>query len=305
MQAALNTDNHTIPIQFGNLCLAFTCTDLDIFANLKELYKIYRSDKLADVKIKLDIVDRLDRAQVISIVSQMGTPQPGNNQEAKVQGIDIEFDSAGNTFAFTIDRRFFDPTLNLKPMNRLLRQVYYTVYQLKYRIKPPGMLVHSCGILRKGKVLLFTGPSGVGKSTIGQLCDKDYGVPLNDEMVLLSWPLPEDRSLIVDSVPILGDLPLRLNTSAPLASVQLLKQSKRTAVRRLGRKEAYLRFIYQVINPAYFGDTNNHAILSLITEFADEITKVTPFYELEFSIDKNLLWEFEKRLLEAKLIEEV
>ena len=162
------------------------------------------------------------------------------------------------------------------------------------------MLVHSCGILRNGEVSLFAGPSETGKSTIGRLCGEDYGLPLNDEMVLLSWPHPPDRSLLVHSAPIFGELPFRLNTSASLARVLMLKQSQRTAVRRLVRKEAYLRFMYQIINPAHFRQTDKRAIFSLIAEFTDEVTKVTPFYELEFTRDRNLLWEVETKIAELK-----
>jgi len=165
------------------------------------------------------------------------------------------------------------------------------------------MLVHSCGILRNGQVLLFTGPCETGKTTIGRLCGDDYGLLLNDEMLLLSWPHQHHRSLLVHSVPIVGELPLRLNTSAPLADVLLLKQSKRTAVRRLDRMEAYLRFMYQIICPAHFRETDRRAIYSLIAEFADEVTKVTPFYELEFTLDKNLLWEVEAKIAELKVKE--
>jgi hypothetical protein len=31
-------------------------------------------------------------------------------------------------------------------------------------------------------------------------------------------------------------------------------------------------------------------------EFAHEVTRFTPFYELEFIMDKNLLWDIENRL---------
>ena len=165
------------------------------------------------------------------------------------------------------------------------------------------MLVHSCGILRNGQALLFAGPSETGKTTVGRLCSEDYGRLLNDEMVLLSWPHPRNRSLWVHSVPILSGLPFRLNTSAPLACVLLLKQSKKTAVRRLDRMEAYLRFMYQVISPAHFRETDRRAIFSLIAEFTDEVTEVTPFYELEFTPDRNLLWEVEAKLTELRMKE--
>ena len=61
--------------------------------------------------------------------------------------------------------------------------------------------------------------------------------------------------------------------------------------------------MYQIINPAYFKQTDRRAIFSLIAEFTDEVTKVTPFYELEFTLKRNLLWEVEAKLAELELME--
>jgi hypothetical protein len=285
--------DHTIRVQFGDLCYAVICQDGNIFDRLRESYKVFQSNAPADINIKLDIVDRLDRTQVEAILFQMGTLQQGDYHGATNQVLDIEFDADNNTFTIIADRHLFDSSLKLKPMNRLFRVAYYTASWVKHQRRPPGMLVHSCGILRNGEVTLFAGPSETGKTTIGRLCSEDYGLTLNDEMLLLSWVPPCRRGLTVHSIPIFGELPFRLNTSASLARVLMLKQSHRTAVRRLDRKEAYLRFMYQIVNPAHFRQTDKRAIYALIDEFTDEVTKVTPFYELEFTRDSNLLWEVE------------
>jgi hypothetical protein len=297
-------NDHTIRIQFGELCCAVICHDADIFQRLKESYRVFESDKPDDINIRLDFISRLDAARIEEILSQTQVLSPEGLYVAANQVFDIKFDAASSTFAVTADRCVFDTSFKLKPMNRLLRLAYYTASQLKNRGRPSSMLVHTCGILRNGQALLFAGPSETGKSTVGRLCGEDYGLPMNDEMVLLSWPHPHNRTVLVHSVPIFGELPFRLNTSVPLARVLMLKQSQRTAVRRLGRKEAYLRFMYQIINPAHFGQTNKRAVFSLIDEFTDEVTRVTPFYELEFTRDRNLLWEVETRITELNGREE-
>ena len=295
--------NHTIRVQFGDICCALTCHDAEVFIRLKESYGSFQSDEPPDISFKLEVVDQLDRAQVEAVLSEMRMAWQGNHIVAANLALDVEFDAASSTFAVTADRCLFDSSLKFRLMNRLFRVAYFTVSRLKHQGRPPGMLVHSCGILRNGQVLLFTGPCETGKTTIGRLCSEDYGLLLNDEMLLLAWPHPRNSSLWVRSVPILSELPFRLNTSAPLACVLLLKQSKMTAVRRLDRTEAYLRFMRQIINPAHFMQTDRRAIISLIAEFTDEVTKVTPFYELEFTPDRNLLWEVEAKLTELEVTE--
>jgi hypothetical protein len=302
MRATRIRNSYTMRVQFGDICCALICHDADIFDRLEKLYDIFRSDKPADVNIKLDSIDRLNRAQVEAILSQMSTLQQEEHPLLKKLS-DIEFNADSNTFTVRVDRRLFNSSPKLGIMNHLFRVAYFTASRLKNQERPPGMLVHSCGILRNGQVLLFAGPCETGKTTIGRLCPGDYGTLLNDEMVLLSWPTPGNSSLRVRSVPILSELPFLSNTPAPLACVMLLKQSKHIAVRRLVRREACSRFMYQIVNPAYFQQTDRRAILSLIVEFADEITKAVPFYELEFTPDRNLLWEVEAKINESKVTE--
>ena len=155
------------------------------------------------------------------------------------------------------------------------------------------MLVHSCGILREGQVLLFTGPCEVGKTTVGRLCSEDFGTMLNDEMMLVSWPQTWERSVLARSAPIFGELPFGSSVIAPLSSVFILKKSQRTALRRLERIEAYLRFLRQVMSPADFNNPDTRTKISCMDLFASEVTRTTPFFELEFTRDRYLLWDVE------------
>ena len=140
-------------------------------------------------------------------------------------------------------------------------------------------------------MLLFAGPSGIGKTTIARSCGDEYGQVLNDEGVLVSRPRQHDNAVMVQGIPIIGELTQRLNVIAPLRVVLLLKQSKRTSVRRLDQMEAYIRFMRQIALPAYFGQLDKRTIYSLIAEFSDEVSRTMPFYELEFTLDRESLWE--------------
>jgi hypothetical protein len=307
MCAAITNGNHTVRLQFGEICCDLTCHDGDIFGRLKDAFSIFPSAGPADITVELNLVDQPDLTRLEAVPSQSQSLPREKLQISQgyfySPAYDIEFDAANCRFLVAAERRIFNTPLGLRPLNQLLRLVYYTAARLKHPGRPPWMLVHSCGILRQGQVLLFTAPSETGKTTVGRLCPEDYGLCLNDEMLLISWPHPEDRSLLARPAPIFGELPFRLNTSAPLAGVFLLKQSQRIALRRLGRMEAYLRFLHQVISPACFKETDNRAIVSLMDEFAGEVTGVTPFFELEFTRDRNLLWEVEARLTELMVTE--
>jgi hypothetical protein len=195
----------------------------------------------------------------------------------------------------TTEKSIFTRTSGLRPFNLLLISVYYAASRMKHPQRPPWMLVHSCGIIRKGQVLLFTGPCETGKTTVGRFCRPDFGRLLNDEMMLLSWPR-EDGGLLARVAPVFGELPIGPNEPAPLSCVFLLKQGKKIALRRVDRMEAYLRFLRQIMSPAGFKNTDTRAVISLMDEFGSEVAAAVPFFELEFNLDGDLLWKVEAQL---------
>jgi hypothetical protein len=60
---------------------------------------------------------------------------------------------------------------------------------------------------------------------------------------------------------------------------------------RVDGVEAYLRFVSQIIVPAYIGKKDRRAVYSLMADFSREITQTIPVYELEFSLDADRLWK--------------
>jgi len=301
MCAVTTREKQTVRIQFGEVCCALDCRDVDVFERLRDSFNVFLSNQPIDITVELNLVDRLDRKTLDTVPSHnFGLP----HEKLEISGdhaYHVEFDAANRRLLAIAERSIFNTAFALRSLNKLLLLVYYTASRLKRPGTPPWMLVHSCGILRKGQVLLFAGPCETGKTTIARLCSEDFGLPLNDEMMSLSWPRPEDYGLLAQSAPIFGELPFRANTVAPLSSVFLLKQSQRTVLRRLGRMEAYLRFLHQVVSPAGFNNHDTRTTISIMDSFANVVTGTTPFFELEFTRDRDLLWDVEARLKELIL----
>jgi hypothetical protein len=291
--------NHEMRIEIGDVCCSLNCHDGDVLGNLKQLYRNFLSDKPADVIITLDVVDRLNADELEEALSQTSLTLEGNHFVAAGLTLEGEFDIANRTLSMAVEKLLFNPCLEFKLMNRLFPMVYHTIYRAKYGGRPSAMLVHSCGILRRGQVLLFIGPCNAGKTTIAQLCGDQHGQVVNDEMLLVSWLHRGTGSLLARGVPIIGGISQRLNTEGLLRCILALKQSNRTTVRRLDRLEAYLRLIHQVLLPEQFGANNSHSSLSMTTEFSDYVTRMVPFYELEFTMDRTALWQVIEELEES------
>jgi hypothetical protein len=295
-------------VQIGDVCCAITCHDREVFGYLGELYRGFLSDRPADITIKLEVVGQFSSLETRLALSQGRVLWGGDHIAALYRPFGEASATANKTVSVTIERPWFDPRLDFKIMNLLLPPSYYTVNKVEYHDGPLAMLVHSCGILRRERILLFAGPSEAGKTTVARLCGDEYGQVVNDEMLLISGSGLDGGTVKVQGVPIVGGVAQRLNVKAPLACVLMLKQAERTTIRRLSRLEAYLRFMRQVIAPRGFDSehNDNRTMLLQATRFSDWVTKTVPGYELQFTLDREQLWgvvaELEKSLRKGELV---
>jgi len=280
----------SMQVQIGSICCAIKCQDTEALDGLRQRYLDFLTERPADVSIELSGVDQLKADELEEALSETRFIHGENNFRTTSSIISGTYDLARGTIKISGEKNLANPDLPINHLNRLLSLGYYTACKIRYDDKPPAFLVHSCGIIRHGQAMLFAGPSETGKTTVGRLCGNRYGQVINDEMVLVSRLPGDDGRLSVEGVPMLGGLPRRIRTGAPLACIFLLKQSKRTAVRELDRTEAFLRFMRQVITPAYIGQKDKRAVYALIAEFSDAVTGLTPFFELEFKLDRQSLW---------------
>jgi hypothetical protein len=242
---------YTLGVRIGNVCCAIKCPDIEIYYKLQRLYQDFLSVQPADITYKL----------VHQTISSIGGKSPHD--------LDSEF----------------------KYINRFFSFAYNSACKVKYNYNPPAMLVHACGILRSGKVMVFTGPSEAGKTTTALLCGERHGTVINDEMLLFSRPTPENPVINIRGTPVIGGLSTRRDITAPLRSILFLKKGKNTRINRLDKVDTYLRFMRQIITPAYTDQKEKRAALSLMAQFSDEVTANAPVYELEFSLDGELLWQ--------------
>ena len=212
-----------------------------------------------------------------------------------------QYDLSSRYINITAERTLGDTDFEYNHLNRLIAMAYYSGCKIKHNgSSPPGLLVHACGIIRNGKMVLFAGPSEIGKTTIARFCGDRHGDIVNDEMILVSRKSPDNPCLQAQGAPIIGKVPQRKNTTAELSYILLLKQSSNTKINELDKAEVYLRLIRQVINPAYIGQRSGRDVYSVMADFSAELVENVPVYELEFKLDEDTLWEtideLEKRL---------
>ncbi|HTF34901.1 MAG TPA: hypothetical protein VK714_14550 [Myxococcota bacterium] len=83
-----------------------------------------------------------------------------------------------------------------------------------------GLLLHACGVVRGREALLFSGPSGAGKTTIARLMQSTPDVRvLSDDRIAIR---PTESGFRAHGTPWHGDAPLSLSDSASLRAIHLI-----------------------------------------------------------------------------------
>jgi len=251
-------------IQIGDIRCALMVKNAKVyhreaFRKLERLYHGFLTKELTDITIELEGTDRFGPSDLDTVLSDTRYIHDENCFRTTSNLIDGQYDLTRHSIRITGEKSLADRNLEMNHLNKLLALAYYSACKVKYDGNPPAMLVHACGILRRGRVFIFAGPSEAGKTTIARLCGKRDGEVINDEMLLVSRPTTHDRGINVRSVPVLGRFLSRPHITAPLCCILLLKKSSQTQVHPIDKTEAYLRFMRQIITPAYIGQKDRRA----------------------------------------------
>lgn len=139
-----------------------------------------------------------------------------------------------------------------------------------------GFYLHSSAVVLDGKAYLFSGPSGMGKSTHTRLWQSTFGPDarvINDDKPALRRI---DGKWYAYGTPWCGKDGININEKAPLAGVCFLKKAPENKIRRLSRFEAMQRILGQTIYK-FNSEEQLDKLLGSLEVFLKEI----PVYELE------------------------
>jgi hypothetical protein len=270
---------------------------------LKRLYNNFLTKQPADITIELEGTDRLSLEALKTAISDNRYFHEENLFRSTSQLVAGQYDLARGYIKITGEWGLVNPEMEGNHINQLLSLAYYSACKRKYDGYLPAMIMHACGVRRGGRAIIFTGPSEAGKTTIARLCGKKDGEVINDEMLLVSRPRNGGEAN-VESAPFTGRISSYRSMKAPLRCILFLKKGDKTCVSHLDRTEAYLKLMRQIITPAYIGQRDKKTILSLMSEFSDEITRAVPVYELEFNLDGKELWRMVGELEKSKACKE-
>ena len=146
-------------------------------------------------------------------------------------------------------------------------------------IERNGFSMHAAAINHNDKGILFTAPSGIGKSTQAKLWQRYKQVEvLNDDRPIIRR---SDGKWHVYGTPWSGSDLQILNKRVPLSAIIAIRQSTENSIRRLNSKEALAYVMPRCFLP-YF----NQQLMDTAIKHIGSVIKNTPIYLLSCKPDE-------------------
>ena len=135
-------------------------------------------------------------------------------------------------------------------------------------------MLHSSAVLLDGKVYLFSGPSGMGKSTHTRLWQENFpGVEIiNDDKPALR---KIDGIWYAYGTPWCGKDGININTKAPVGGICFLRKGDKNEIRRLSPIESVAAILTQTQKRFY-----NPEILGVMADKINDLVAEIPIFEL-------------------------
>lgn len=161
-------------------------------------------------------------------------------------------------------------------------------------INKGGFFLH-CSCLRyHGEAIIFTAPSGTGKSTHAALWRRYFG----DEVEMINDDKPlvreKDGQFFIYGTPWNGKHGLGNNISAPIRAVVFLAQAPENHIKKLTAFEAVGLLLQQTVLPT------DRAHMSTLLDMMGRLLETVPMYKLWCNISDNAVMTVYRELYEEK-----
>lgn len=142
-----------------------------------------------------------------------------------------------------------------------------------------AFILHSSFISWQGNGILFTAPSGTGKSTQADLWEKYEKAEIyNGDRTILR---KIDDEFIGFGSPYAGSSGIYRNESAPVKAIIVLSQSKKNQIERLNGRQAFLPLYKETLM-----NTWNSKYMNQMIDLLKEASELIPIYHLACRPDK-------------------
>ena len=152
-----------------------------------------------------------------------------------------------------------------------------------------GFIFHCSYIEHNGKAILFTAPSGTGKSTQAELWKEHRGAEIiNGDRAAVRLA---DGRLLAEGIPFAGSSQYCKNRSLPIAAIIYLGQASETSIRKLRGYEAFSK-IWEGVSVNTWDKEDMELVSGVVQKVAEQI----PVYHLPCTPDESAVIALEAEL---------
>lgn len=152
-----------------------------------------------------------------------------------------------------------------------------------------GVVFHCAYIEHNGKAILFTAPSGTGKSTQADLWAKYRGTEIiNGDRAAVRLA---DGVLMAEGIPFAGSSQYCKNRSLPIEAIVYLGQAPKTTIRKLRGYEAFAK-IWEGVSV----NTWDKEDMELVSEVVQQAAANVPVFHLPCTPDESAVIALEQEL---------
>jgi hypothetical protein len=144
-----------------------------------------------------------------------------------------------------------------------------------------GLVLHGSSIAYEGKGVVFSAPSGTGKSTHTALWEQCFGekvVPINDDKPAIRF---KEEQPFLYGTPWSGKTDRNHNLSVPLKAIVFIERAKENRIRRLSPTEAMMYIGSQTVRPFYDAGQGLRVL-----DCTEKLIKTIPMYLLGCTISE-------------------
>lgn len=154
------------------------------------------------------------------------------------------------------------------------------------------LLLHACCIDTSLGGILFSGPSGIGKSTQGQLwCDCEQAKLINGDRPIL---YRKQGKWMACGSPYAGSSKCHVNEYTEVRVIVMLVQAKKCAIRHLGIAEAFRKIYAQLTISAW-----DPECVKMSCDLAERLVTDVPVYEMACTPDKEAVELLKRTVMSA------
>ena len=166
--------------------------------------------------------------------------------------------------------------LNNQYKESFLREENYCIFNAlafeKLLLKYKGIILHSSFVIYNGQAILFTAPSGTGKSTQAQLWEKNKGALIvNGDRTILK---EKNGRVYAYGLPICGSSDVCLNISVPVKAIVYLSQATEDSITDVDMKQR----VKDVLSETSINFFNKQFLLDAMTLIENLVSQIDYYH---------------------------